>query len=78
MAPHDKLLAFTASFELGLAILRCTETWPKPERFGLTAQIRKASTSVSINIAEGFARRGRNEFRRYLDIALGSLAETDV
>ena len=46
--------------------------------FGLASQARRASTSISINIAEGVAKRGRNELRRYLDIALGSLAETQV
>ena len=46
--------------------------------FGLASQARRASTSVSINIAEGVAKGGRNELRRYLDIALGSLAETQV
>jgi four helix bundle protein len=40
--------------------------------------MRRASTSVSINIAEGFAKRGGKELRRYLDISLGSLAETEV
>jgi four helix bundle protein len=46
--------------------------------FGLAAQARRASTSTSINIAEGSCKKGRAELRRYLDIALGSLAETEV
>jgi four helix bundle protein len=46
--------------------------------FGLAAQARRASTSISINIAEGSCKKGRAEFRRYLDIALGSLAETEA
>jgi four helix bundle protein len=46
--------------------------------FGLSAQARRASTSVPINIAEGAAKRGRKEFVRYLDIALGSLAEVEI
>ena len=78
MATHETLLAFRKSYELGLAVLRSTESWPKREMFGLASQARRASTSVSINIAEGVAKRGRNELRRYLDIALGSLAETQV
>lgn len=78
MATHDRLEAFKKSYAFGLAVLDSTEHWPKREMFGLAAQIRRASTSISINIAEGFAKRGGRELRRYLDIALGSLAEAEV
>jgi four helix bundle protein len=52
-----------------------TESWPVAERFGLTIQVRHAALSIPTNIAEGAANRGHREFRRYLDIALGSLSE---
>jgi four helix bundle protein len=58
-----------------LAIYRCTSEWPKSEQYGLTSQARRAAFSTSANIAEGSAKRGVREFRRYLDIALGSIAE---
>lgn len=78
MAPFSDLDAFKASYELGLAVFRSTEHWPKREMFGMSAQIRRAAISISANVAEGAAKKGEKEFRRYLDISLGSLAEVQV
>jgi four helix bundle protein len=75
MLGHERLRAWELSYEFALAVYRCTEQWPKQERYGLTSQIRRAAVSVTTNIAEGAAKRGNREFRRYLDIALGSVAE---
>ena len=60
---------------MALLTYKVTESWPPEERFGLTIQVRRAAISVPTNIAEGAAKRGRREFRRYLDISLGSLSE---
>lgn len=54
-----------------LAIYRLTAEWPAREQYGLTSQ----AFSAAANIAEGSAKRGIREFRRFLDIALGSIAE---
>src|SRR2546422_1302353 len=51
---------------------------PIQERFALADQWRRASHSVALNIAEGASRRGTKEFRRYLDIARGSLHEVAI
>ncbi len=69
------LKAWQACHALVLAIYRMTALWPRREDYGLTAQIRRASASSAINIAEGSAKQSRAEFKRFLDIALGSLAE---
>ena len=75
MMPYERLTAWQSAHELALAIYRATDDFPAPERYGLTAQLRRAGFSVAANIAEGAAKRGNGEFRRFLDIAIGSLSE---
>ncbi len=55
-----------------------TKRFPPDERFGLTAQLRRAAVSIPSNIAEGCRRTRRKAFLNHLDIALGSQAEVDV
>ncbi len=73
--PYEKFEAWKVSHQLALEIYRITETWPTSERYQLTAQTRRAALSAPTNIAEGASKRGKPEFRRYLDIARGSLSE---
>jgi four helix bundle protein len=75
MVPYERFTAWQIAHELAMKVYRETESWPKTERYGLTAQVRRAALSAPTNIAEGSAKRGRRELRRYLDIALGSLSE---
>jgi four helix bundle protein len=75
MLPFEKLDAWKACHQLTLAVYRATASYPPDERFGLTSQSRRAAISAAANIAEGSAKRGPREFRRYLDISLGSLSE---
>ncbi len=62
--------------DLAAEVYRATEGFPPGERFGLVSQLRRAALSVPTNIVEGYARRGDKELARFLNIALGSLAET--
>jgi four helix bundle protein len=75
MMPYEKFEAWKVSHELALEIYRITALWPANERYQLTAQTRRAALSAPTNIAEGAAKRGPREFRRYIDIARGSLSE---
>jgi four helix bundle protein len=75
MLRHERVRAWDLCHELTLAVYRATETWPKSELYGLTSQIRRAAVSAAANLAEGAAKLGSREFRRYADTSLGSLAE---
>jgi four helix bundle protein len=75
MIAYERFDAWKAAHELALRIYDVTDGWPASERYQLTAQVRRAALSILTNIAEGAAKRGPREFRRYLDIANGSLAE---
>jgi len=78
MASYERFAAWKLSYDLALKVYDATDSFPSSELYGLTSQIRRAAFSVAANIAEGAAKRGRREFRRYLDIALGSITEVEV
>ncbi|MCA3717748.1 MAG: four helix bundle protein [Brevundimonas sp.] len=59
-------------------VYRASSLWPTDERFGLTSQVRRSSVSIASNIAEGAARHGTADFRRFIGIAQGSLAEAET
>src|SRR5258705_10970310 len=75
MMPFERIEAWQCCHKLFLEIYRVTSRFPKHELYGLTSQMRRAAFSAPANIAEGSAKRGPKEFRRFLDTALGSLAE---
>ncbi len=75
MKDYKKLLVWKKSHELVLMIYDQTKCFPVEERYGITSQIRRAAVSVPTNIAEGCGRYSQREFKRFLQIACGSIYE---
>ena len=75
---YRDLVVWQDSIQLAKTIYKLTEKFPKHETYALADQIRRAIVSVPSNIAEGQARKAPGDFRRFLHIALGSLAEVDT
>ena len=72
----EELEVWQRAHELTLFVYELTRRFPREERFGLTSQMRRASSSVAANIAEGFGRRSTKELVRSLRIANGEVEET--
>lgn len=71
----ESLEVWQTSRELVKDIYQVTSTFPQDEKFGLTSQLRRASISVSSNIAEGSTRWSKKDQSRFYEIAFGSLIE---
>ena len=78
MRPHEKLDVWRKAIDFVVTVYKVTETFPKEERFGLTAQLRRAVVSVPANIAEGAARTSNKEFEYFLSNAQGSASEVET
>ena len=77
MQDFKKLTVWKKSHDLTMRVYNLTSQFPREEIYGLTSQIRRASTSIPTNIAEGCGRKSSAEFARFLQIAIGSTSETE-
>jgi four helix bundle protein len=77
MQHYSKLEVWRRSHQLVLALYRCTDSFPVTERYGLSTQLRRAASSVPTNIAEGSKRATPKDYAYFLNIAEGSLSETE-
>jgi four helix bundle protein len=75
MFNFEKLDVWQKAIDFGDFIYNETRGLPSEERFGLTNQLRRASVSISSNIAEGSSRSSKNDFARFAEIAAGSVFE---
>ena len=75
MFNFEKLDVWHNAIEFADFVYAVTRTFPNDERFGFTNQMRRASVSVSSNIAEGSARVSPNDYARFIELATGSLFE---
>jgi four helix bundle protein len=72
------LLVWQKAFELCLEVYRVTDVFPRHERYGLAADLRKTVRSIPYDIAEGHRRTSTLEYVRFLDIASGSATELET
>ena len=79
MGGYKELKVYKRSYKAVKAVYEMTEGFPKEERYGIINQLRRASLSIPLNIAEGYAKReSQEEFKRFLMMALGSSNEVLV
>jgi four helix bundle protein len=72
------LIVWQRAYRLVLAIYKSTAAFPKSEIYGLAQQMRRAAVSIPSNISEGYCRKHNAEYKQFLSIAYGSLAELET
>ena len=77
MNNYKNIKVWQYSYDLSLQIYEITKHFPDDERFGLTAQLRRAAVSIPINICEGAGRSSNKDFAHFIQIAIGSANEVE-
>ena len=76
MRDFRKIKAWMLADDLAVAAYEVSKCFPREEIYGITSQIRRAASSVPANIVEGASRESAKDYAHFLQIARGSLAET--
>ena len=77
MKTYRDLIVWQKAYAFTVALYKVTQGFPKEELYGLTSQIRRATVSITSNIAEGFGRSSSKEKDQFYAIAHGSLYEVE-
>jgi four helix bundle protein len=72
------LTVWKDSSRLAVDVYKMCEKLPDSEKFGICSQMQRSAVSIPSNIAEGYRRNGKVEFRRFIYISLGSAAELET
>lgn len=75
---YKQLVVWRKSIDLTKEIYLLTSAFPKSELYGLTSQMRRCAVSIPSNIAEGNSRSSKQEYARFLTIAMGSIFELET
>ena len=78
MRDFRKLKIWEQGIEIVKEVYKLSQKLPSEEKFGLKSQITRAAVSIPSNIAEGSSRNSEIEFKRFLEIAIGSLFEVET
>jgi len=75
---YKELIVWQKSIQLVSEIYKLTEKFPRAEVYGLTSQMRRCAVSIPSNIAEGWQRGTKKDYRHFLLISFGSSAELET
>ena len=78
MRNFKELKIWQKGFQIAVNCFKYTATFPKEEKYGIVSQINRAGVSIPSNIAEGASRNSEVEFKRFLEIAIGSSFELET
>ncbi|MFH1768457.1 MAG: four helix bundle protein [Candidatus Omnitrophota bacterium] len=72
------LIVWQKGYVLAIEIYKISKSFPKDEVYGLLQQLRRAAVGIPSNIAEGYGRQHRREYKQFLSIAYGGLCELET
>ena len=75
---YKDLEVWKKGVRFSIEIYHITGSFPFSEQFGIINQLRRASSSISANIAEGYGRESAKNYIQFLKTARGSLNETET